>query len=79
MAVADNMYCFSYFEVGKKGSESDGFSKTAHFWNLLLPTGSFLVSADAFPPKPYLMKEYKIYNRPLTQEESIFNYRLSRA
>jgi len=33
MAVADYKYCFSYFEVGKKGSESDGFSKTAHFWN----------------------------------------------
>jgi hypothetical protein len=25
------------------------------------------------------MKAYKTYNRPLTQEERIFNYRLSRA
>jgi hypothetical protein len=33
MTAADYKYCFSYFEVGEKGSESDGFSKTAHFWN----------------------------------------------
>jgi hypothetical protein len=47
--------------------------------NGLLPTGSFLVGDNTFPLKPYLMKAYKKYNRPLTQEESIFNYRLSRA
>jgi hypothetical protein len=47
--------------------------------NGLFPTGSFPVGDDAFSLKPYLMKAYKNYNRPLTQEESIFNYRLSRA
>jgi len=45
----------------------------------LLENGSFQVGDDTFPLKPYLMKAYKNCNRPLTQEESIFNYRLSRA
>jgi hypothetical protein len=70
--------------LGKKGSESDGrgFQKCALLElleNGLLPTGSFLVGDDAFPLKSYLMNSYKNYNRPLTQEEIIFNYRLSRA
>ena len=84
MAVADYKYCFSYFKVGEKRSESDGrvcqnCSPLVLLENGLLPTGSFLVGDDAFPLKPYLMKAYKNYNRPLMQEESIFNYGLSRA
>jgi hypothetical protein len=47
--------------------------------NGLLPAGNFLVGDDAFALKPYFMNAYKNCNRPLTQEESIFNYRLSRA
>ena len=45
----------------------------------MLPTGSFLVGDDAFPFKHYLIRAYKNYNKPLTQEESIFNHRLSQA
>jgi hypothetical protein len=57
MAVADYKYCFSYFEVGKKGSESDGrvfqnCSLLKLLENGLLPTGSFLVGDDTFPLKP---------------------------
>jgi len=36
-----------------------------------------VVSDDAFPLKPYLMKPYS--HRQLTKEKQIFNYRLSRA
>jgi hypothetical protein len=57
MAVADYKYCFSYFEVGKKGSESDGrvfqnCSLLELLENGMLPTGSFLVGDDALPLKP---------------------------
>ncbi|XP_060520349.1 uncharacterized protein LOC132698345 isoform X2 [Cylas formicarius] len=45
----------------------------------LLPNGSYFVADDAFPLKPYIMKPYTNYNRPLMQEERIFNYRLTRA
>jgi hypothetical protein len=77
-------YCIYYFEVGKNGSESDGrvFQNCSLLElpeNGLLPTGSFLVGDDAFPLKSYMMNAYKNYNRPLTEEESIFSYRSSRA
>ena len=83
MGGADYKYCFSYFEVGKKRFRIRWVFQNCSLLELLenglLPTGSFLVGDDAFPLKPYLMKAYKNYNRPLMQEESIFNYGLSRA
>jgi len=45
--------------------------------NGLLPEGYCLVGDDAFPLKTYLIKPYN--SVPLTKEEKIFNYRLSRA
>nr|CAI5820765.1 unnamed protein product [Callosobruchus analis] len=43
----------------------------------MLPNNGFFVGDDAFPLKPYLLKPYK--HSPLTYEQKIFNYRLSRA
>lgn len=84
MAVVDHNYCFTYFKVGTKGSNSDGgvFQQCDISQALeggLLPDGYFLAGDDAFLLKPYLLKPYNRYRLPLTVEEKIFNYRLSRA
>ncbi|XP_028132453.1 uncharacterized protein LOC114327935 [Diabrotica virgifera virgifera] len=84
MAVVDHKYCFSYINVGFKGSNSDGgvFQNCAIYEaleNNLLPDGLFLVGDDVFPLKMYLMKPYSGYRRHLTVNEQVFNYRLSRA
>jgi hypothetical protein len=77
MAVADYKYCFSYFEVGGKKRfriRWKGFPK------LTFGTfGEWIASHWKLPScgrciPTYLMKAYKNYNRPLKQEESIFNY-----
>ena len=82
MAVADYSYCFTYIYVGCNGIVSDGgvFQNCSLYpalENGLLPEGYCLVGDDAFPLKTYLIKPYN--SVPLTKEEKIFNYRLSRA
>nr|CAI5825561.1 unnamed protein product [Callosobruchus analis] len=82
MAVVDDDYCFMYTNIGANGRCSDGgvFQNCSIFRDLennMLPNNGFFVGDDAFPLKPYLLKPYK--HSPLTYEQKIFNYRLSRA
>lgn len=82
LAVADDDYCFSYVDIGASGKCSDGgvFQRTPFFRKLqenLLPPGGFLVGDDAFTLSTTLLKPYK--HSPLTYQQKIFNYRLSRA
>ncbi|XP_050300320.1 uncharacterized protein LOC126738889 [Anthonomus grandis grandis] len=84
LALVDHDYCFTYVDTGAKGRASDAgvFANSSLFkvleQNLLgIPRDAVIVGDDAFPIKPYLLKPYS--KRNLTQEEKIFNYRLSRA
>lgn len=82
LAVVDDDYCFRYINIGGNGRCSDGgvFQNSSIFRDLernMLPNGGFFIADDAFPLKTYLLKPYK--HAPLTYEQKIFNYRLSRA
>lgn len=85
MALVDDKYCFSYINVGFKGSNADGgvFQNCELYEQLennLLPAGFVIVGDDAFPLKKYLMKPYhKPRHTSLSIPEQVFNYRLSRA
>lgn len=95
LAVCDAAYNFSIVDIGAEGSQSDGgvfrsseFGQRLHENSLNIPNAAhlpgsdvdmpyFLVGDAAFPLKSYLMKPYG--GREISQECSIFNYRLSRA
>lgn len=82
LAIVDHDYCFRYISVGSNGRNADGgiFRDSLMYEKLendLLPNGGFLVGDDAFPLKTYLLKPYS--HKPLTFQQKIFNYRLSRA
>ena len=82
MALAHYNYCFTYIDVGCNGIVSDGgvFKNSSLYQVLedgLLPRGHCIIGDDAFPLRTYLTKPYNTL--PLSKEEKIFHYRLSRA
>ena len=95
LALVDADYKFLYVDVGTPGASSDAgiFSATAlrsalednlvglpqpePLPNDNTPIPYFLVGDDAFPLRPWLMKPYP--QRNLSNQNRIFNYRLSRA
>ncbi|XP_056464817.1 uncharacterized protein LOC130404196 [Gadus chalcogrammus] len=95
MALMDSNYRFLYVDVGCNGRVSDGGvfrgcslqqsleQKTANIPDPAPLSGPELLSPytivadEAFPLKEYILKPYS--SRGLTQEQRIFNYRLSRA
>ena len=95
MALVDADYKFLWMEVGSQGSASDAqifneceLKEALEDGSIGLPppdplpgddqdTPYFLVGDDAFALKTWLMKPHS--KRNMTNEERIFNYRLSRA
>lgn len=83
MALVNWDYSFTYIDVGCNGCVSDGgvFQNCSLYDKLeegsLFNSAGCIIGDDAFPLKPYLMEPYKL--SPLTTEQRIFNYRLSRA
>lgn len=82
--MVDADYCFTYVDVGgnRRASDSAVFRDSTlnismEKKTLGLPEGSVIVGDDAFPLRPDLMKPFSKHG--LTNEERIFNYRLSRA
>jgi len=95
MAICDANYSFTLVNVGAFGSQSDGavfkesaFGKAMENNQLDIPADTvlpgidisfpmFFAADEAFPLKRYIMRPFPGNN--LTEEQQIFNYRLSRA
>jgi len=95
LALVDSYCRFIYVDIGAYGRTSDGgvynnssLAAAVENGELHLPPSStipgtdrdmpyVMVGDDAFALKPYLLKPYALRN--LTEQQRIFNYRLSRA
>ena len=95
LAICDANYCFTLFDLGQYGSNNDSgvllnsnMSKCIEENSLNIPESEalngcwydplpyFLVGDEIFPLKEWLMRPFP---GKLTEQERIFNYRLSRA
>ncbi|XP_011705817.1 PREDICTED: uncharacterized protein LOC105461018 [Wasmannia auropunctata] len=95
MAICDARYLFRFVDIGAYGRRSDGgifgssvMGKNFNANGMNVPKPSAvaggrilpycLVGDEAFPLKPYMLRPYPGKNG-LSQEQDIFNYRLTRA
>jgi hypothetical protein len=85
LAVVDANYKFIYINVDTNGRTNNAlvFSKSSFNFALEnnalnIPIDGVFVADDAFPLRYYFLKPYS-QRGPLTKEEKVFNYRLSRA
>ena len=95
MAICDSKYRFIYTDMGSYGRDNDAsiFARSdvyqlfeSNSINVPPPepilgkdTPYFLIGDEIFALKPWLMKPYSSHNGRCTEDDSIFNYRLSRA
>ena len=95
LAIVDANYNFLFVDIGTEGRAADGgiwkdtdiqdaiekedadIPRRLNLPNTDKPSPMFLVGDDAFPLGEHMMKPYR--RRNLTEEQEIFNYRLSRA
>nr|XP_022911187.1 protein ALP1-like [Onthophagus taurus] len=83
-AMVDATYSFRYIDIGGNGRASDSAIFRDSTLNIAIqnkllgfPDKSVIIGDDAFPLRANLMKPYSKNN--LSNEEKVFNYRLSRA
>ncbi|XP_046403088.1 protein ANTAGONIST OF LIKE HETEROCHROMATIN PROTEIN 1-like [Ischnura elegans] len=83
-AMVDADYCFTYVDVGGNGRANDSAIFRDSTLNIAIenqtigfPENSVIIGDDSFPLRTDLMKPFSKHG--LSDEEKIFNYRISRA